>query len=310
MIAIGRQNRPDLYDLASRKAPCLVPESLRFGVAGRISAEGRVLEDLTPEAARELARTVAASGARSVAVCLLFSFLSPEHEKRLGQALAEEGLSVSLSSEILAEFREYERAATTVANAYVAPVMDAYLGELDAGLPDGATLSVMQSSGGLITAQTARREPVRTILSGPAGGVVAALALGKAAGFDRLITFDMGGTSTDVSLLDGGLSMSLETVVSGIPVKTPMLDIHTVGAGGGSLAWLDAGGALRVGPQSAGADPGPACYGQGRRRSPSPTPICFWADWPPDHFLGGAMPLFPDRLAPLFDDPVPGRLRA
>jgi N-methylhydantoinase A len=299
LISIGRQNRPELYDLSSRKEPCLVPEALRFGVPGRVSAEGKAVEDLTPEDAWKAAQAVAATGATSVAVCLLFSFLKPGHEKLLGQALAEVGVSVSLSSELLAEFREYERAATTVANAYVAPVMDAYLGELDAGLPEGASLSVMQSGGGLVTAATARREPVRTILSGPAGGLVAALAVGKAAGFDRLITFDMGGTSTDVSLVDGGLTMAASATLAGLPIKTPMLDIHTVGAGGGSLAFLDAGGALRVGPQSAGADPGPACYGRGGGLTVTDANLLL-GRLAPDLFLGGAMPLFPDRLPPLF----------
>jgi len=300
IIAIGRQNRPELYDLTSRKEPCLVPEAMRFGVPGRIAADGGVIEELTPEQAREAARIIAASGARSAAVCLLFSFARPGHERLLGQALAEEGVAVSLSSDILAEFREYERAATTVANAYVAPVMAGYLGDLEAGLPADATLFVMQSSGGLVSAGTARREPVRTVLSGPAGGVVAALAVARAAGFDRLITFDMGGTSTDVSLLDGGLSLAMETTLAGIPIKTPMLDIHTVGAGGGSIASLDAGGAFRVGPESAGADPGPACYGRGDRLTVTDANL-FLGRLAPDLFLGGAMPLFPDRLPALFE---------
>ncbi len=303
VIAIGRQNRPELYDLTSRKEPCLVPEALRFGVPGRVTAEGAVLEALSPDQARDAAARVAAAGAQSVAVCLLFSFLRPEQEKLLGQTLAEAGLAVSLSHEILAEFREFERASTTVANAYVAPVMDAYLADLDVSLGGGeqASLSIMQSSGGLVTAATARREPVRTILSGPAGGVVAALAVGQAAGFDKLITFDMGGTSTDVSLLDGGLPLALEATVAGIPVKTPMLDIHTVGAGGGSLAAMDAGGALRVGPQSAGADPGPACYGKGDALTVTDANL-FLGRLAPDRFLGGDMPLYPNRLPPLFAD--------
>lgn len=300
VIAIGRQNRPELYDLSSRKEPCLVPEALRFGVPGRVSAQGKILEDLTPEQAWQAAQAVADSGATSAAVCLLFSFLKPEHERLLGQALAEAGLSVSLSSDILAEFREYERAATTVANAYVAPVMDAYLGELEANMPDGAPLSVMQSSGGLSAAAQARREPVRTILSGPAGGVVAALAVGKAAGFEQLITFDMGGTSTDVSLMDGMLSMAMETRIAGLPVKTPMIDIHTVGAGGGSLVSLDAGGALLVGPQSAGADPGPACYGKGEGLTVTDANL-FLGRLSPERFLGGGMKLYPERLPALFE---------
>lgn len=300
VIAIGRQNRPELYDLASRKPPCLVPESLRFGVPGRVTAEGAVLEDLPEAAVRALAAQLAGSGATSVAVCLLFSFLHPEHEQRLGRALAEGGFAVSLSHEIVAEFREFERASTTVANAYVAPVMDAYLADLDAGLGPETRLSVMQSGGGLATAATARREPVRTILSGPAGGVVAALAVGQEAGFDRLVSFDMGGTSTDVCLLDGAPALTMEAMVAGIVVKTPMLDIHTVGAGGGSLARLDAGGALTVGPESAGADPGPACYGRGQGLTVTDANLLL-GRLAPDRFLGGTMPLFPDRLPPLFE---------
>jgi N-methylhydantoinase A len=299
VIAIGRQQRPELYDLTSRRPPCLVPEALRFGVPGRVTVEGGVLEELSAETARRLAEGVARAGAASVAVCLLFSFLHPEHEQLLGRALAEAGLSVSLSHEIVAEFREFERASTTVANAYVAPVMDAYLADLDAGLGPGTRLSVMQSGGGLATAATARREPVRTILSGPAGGVVAALVVGREAGFDRLVTFDMGGTSTDVSLLDGAATLAMEAEVAGIVVKTPMLDIHTVGAGGGSLAGLDAGGALTVGPQSAGADPGPACYGRGTVLTVTDANL-FLGRLAPDRFLGGTMPLFPERLPPLF----------
>lgn len=299
LIAIGRQDRPELYDLTSRKPPCLVPEALRFGVPGRVSAEGAVIEDLDAETARDLAERVVAGGAVSAAVCLLFSYLRPEHEILLGQALAEAGLSVSLSHDILAEFREFERASTTVANAYVAPVMDAYLADLEAGLGEGTSLAVMQSSGGLIPAGLARHEPVRTILSGPAGGVVATLAMGGEAGFDHLISFDMGGTSTDVSLLDRVPSMTMEAEMAGVVIKTPMLDIHTVGAGGGSLAVLDAGGALRVGPESAGADPGPACYGRGEQLTVTDADL-FLGRLAPDRFLGGAMPLYPDRLPPLF----------
>lgn len=300
LIAIGRQDRPILYDLTSRKPPCLVPDALRFGAPGRISSEGTVIEELDEAGARQVAERVAASGAVSAAVCLLFSFLRPEQELLLGKALADAGLVVSLSHEIVAEFREFERASTTVANAYVAPVMGDYLADLDAGIGEKTSLSIMQSSGGLITAAMARREPVRTILSGPAGGVVAALAVGQAAGFERLITFDMGGTSTDVSLLDRAPTLATEAEVAGITVHTPMLDIHTVGAGGGSLAVLDAGGALRVGPESAGADPGPACYGKGNALTVTDANL-FLGRLAPDCFLGGQMPLYPDRLPPLFD---------
>jgi N-methylhydantoinase A len=243
---------------------------------------------------------VRASGAESVAVCLLFSFAEPAHEKRLGELLEPLGLPVSLSHRILAEFREYERAATTCVNAYVSPRMDRYIAHLLDHLEERDTLRIMQSNGGSISADTARQEPVRTILSGPAGGVVGALALGRLAGQERLITFDMGGTSTDVSLLDRALSLTLEAEVAGFPVKTPMLDIHTVGAGGGSLARVDAGGSLRVGPESAGADPGPVCYGKGAGITVTDANL-FLGRLVPEHFLGGRMRLHPERLQEPFE---------
>ncbi len=205
----------------------------------------------------------------SIAVCLLFSFANPVHETVLAKALSDLGVHISLSHEILPEYREYERTSTVVINAYLVPKVGRYLSNLEQGLntTEGnrhrPRVRIMQSSGGSISAQQAAREPVRTILSGPAGGVVAALAIGKQAGFKRVITFDMGGTSTDVSLSTGKAITTNEAILAGLPVAVPVLDIHTVGAGGGSIARVDAGGALRVGPQSAGADPGPACYGLG-----------------------------------------------
>ncbi len=296
VIAIGRQNRADLYDPAYRRPPCIVPDELRFDAPGRVLADGSRRECLDRETAREIAARVAASGAGSVAVCLLFSFLDPSDELLLGRELGALGLPVSLSHEILGEFREFERTATTVVNAFVSPIMSRYLKRLQDGLPREAALRVMQSNGGIISAETAMRESVRTILSGPAGGVTAAVAVGRAIGLDRLITFDMGGTSTDVSLLDGAPVMTTETVISGCPVKTPMIDIHTVGAGGGSIAFLDPGGALVVGPESAGADPGPVCYGRGERLTVTDANL-FLGRIIPDHFLGGRMPLFPARTA-------------
>jgi N-methylhydantoinase A len=296
LIAIGRQNRARLYDLEYHPPPELAPAAMRFGAPGRIDAAGREIEALTEEQAERLARAVAASGAQSVAVCLLFSFLCPAHEQRLARALRRRGLDVSSSHEILAELREYERAATTLVNAYVAPIMRRYLGDIEDGLGPGRSLRVMQSNGGAITAATARREPVRTILSGPAAGAVGALELGRAAGFDKLIAFDMGGTSTDVCLLDGGLPLAAESRVAGLPVKTPMIGIHTVGAGGGSIARCDAGGALLVGPLSAGADPGPACYGRGEWPTVTDANVVL-GRIVPDRFLGGTMPVHPERAA-------------
>ncbi|MBN2141509.1 MAG: hydantoinase/oxoprolinase family protein [Desulfovibrionaceae bacterium] len=295
LIEIGRQNRLRLYDLAYSRPEPLIPAGLRFGVRGRITSQGTEHEPLDPNQAEEAARAVAESGAESVAVCLLFSFLNPSHELALGRALAGLDLPVSLSHEILAEFREYERTSTTVVNAYVGPKMTGYLKGLKAALPGG--LRVMQSNGGVISADTAMAEPVRTILSGPAGGAVAALEAARAAGFERIISLDMGGTSTDVCLADKGLPLALEASIAGLAVKTPMIDIQTVGAGGGSLAWIDAGGALRVGPESAGADPGPICYGKGERVTVTDADL-FLGRLDPERFLGGAMPLHGERVEP------------
>ena len=261
VLAIGRQARPRLYDFdASRPAP-LVPRGLRLGVRERVSAAGEVLEELDEASLARLVEKLRRARAESVAVSLLFSFVRPEHERRVAGALAALGVPLSVSHEILPEYREYERTSTVAVNAYLQPLMGAYLSRLNESAP---ALRVMQSSGGSVSAQTAAREPVRTILSGPAGGVVGALASARAAGFPDLITFDMGGTSTDVALCAAGaVRLTNEATVAGLPVAVPVLDIHTVGAGGGSVARVDAGGSLRVGPESAGASPGPACYGRG-----------------------------------------------
>jgi len=306
VLAIGRQNRADLYDPFFRRPPCIVPDAFRFEVPGRILADGSRREALTPEAARDVAGRVAASGAASVAVCLLFSFLDPADEALLGRELEKKGLAVSLSHEVMREFREFERTSTTAVNAYVSPLMARYLSRLEDGLEAGTGLRVMQSSGGVITAKTASRQSVRTILSGPAGGVAAAVALAKETGRHRLITFDMGGTSTDVALFDGAPVMTTETVVSGYPVTIPMIDIHTVGAGGGSLADFDAAGALTVGPHSAGADPGPACYGRGDGLTVTDANLVL-GRIVPERFLGGAMPLHAGRARRLMEDMAAGR---
>jgi N-methylhydantoinase A len=271
LIEIGRQNRPRLYDLNVERPPSLVPRSLRWGLAERTAAGGRILRRPSPQDLRRLRHAIAKSGADSIAVCLLFSFANPENERRVARALFPLGLPVSVSHEILREFREYERLSTVTINAYLAPRMGAYLESLERGVRKHAGRSrgrvyVMQSSGGISTAARASREPVRTILSGPAGGVVAAAHLARQLGIRRAISFDMGGTSTDVCLLDGAPRTTHETTLAGLPVAVPVLDVHSVGAGGGSLARVDAGGALRVGPESAGAVPGPACYARGGAR--------------------------------------------
>ncbi|MGC2635788.1 MAG: hydantoinase/oxoprolinase family protein, partial [Acidobacteriaceae bacterium] len=268
-IAIGRQARGNLYDWFAAAPECLVPRERRFGVTERVSAEGEMLRAPTEEELRALADAVRASGAEAAAISLLFSFANPETERRVAEALSDLGIPVSVSHRILPEFREYERAATTVVNAYLAPLMQEYLLHLEKKVGErqaGGRVDVMQSSGGIISARLAAQEPVRTVLSGPAGGVIGASRVARWAGFDRIIGFDMGGTSTDVFLSDasrGGVRRTREAVVAGIPVSVPMLEIHTAGAGGGSIARFDGAGMLRVGPDSAGADPGPICFGRG-----------------------------------------------
>ncbi|MBA2341242.1 MAG: hydantoinase/oxoprolinase family protein [Pyrinomonadaceae bacterium] len=262
VLEIGRQTRPSLYDLNVGRAAPLVPRALRFGVQERVAANGEVLEELRDEELTALAETLREAKSESVAISLLFSFTHPEHERRIARALHALHIPLSVSHEILPEYREYERTSTVCINAYLQPLMSRYLERLSASAP---SLRVMQSSGGGISARVAATEPVRTILSGPAGGVVGALEAMRHAGINNIITFDMGGTSTDVALCaDGGINLTNEATIAGLPVAVPVMDIHTVGAGGGSIARVDAGGSLRVGPQSAGADPGPACYGRGR----------------------------------------------
>jgi len=296
-IEIGRQARPRLYDLTFQRVPPLVERGMRFGVPERVSCDGEVLQRPSRQDLRLLARDVHASGAESIAVSTLFAFANPDNERTIGRALEELGLPLSLSHLILPEFREYERASTVVVNAYLQPVMQSYLQRLDTRMRqrglEGAKASrvfVMQSSGGITSLESAARQPVRTVLSGPAGGVVGAAAMARRSGFERVITFDMGGTSTDVALVSGEPKPSNEAEVAGLPVRVPMLDIHTVGAGGGSLARFDAGGALRVGPESAGADPGPICYGRGTQPTVTDANLLL-GRLQPDLFLGGEFTL-------------------
>jgi len=299
VIEIGRQNRSRLYDLAYRKEPHIVPPELRFGIKGRILHNGEEHEALDVEEARRVVELLQQSQAESVAVCFIFSFVNPSHEKEIKELLASREMVVSLSHEILAEFREFERTSTTVLNGYVSPKMQNYIAYLMAELDRRDSLSIMQSNGGSISAQTAMQESVRTILSGPAGGAVGAFEIGKMAGYTQLITFDMGGTSTDVSLIDGGLSLTVESKISGYPIKIPMIDIHTVGAGGGSIASLDVGGSLKVGPESAGADPGPICYGKGDHITVTDANL-YLGRLIPEYFLGGSMELQGEKLENYF----------
>jgi N-methylhydantoinase A len=347
VIAIGRQARPRLYDLAVEREPELVAADLRFGLEERTSAEGRILRRPAAAQLRELARKLRRRRPDAVAVCFLFSFMNPANEETVAHSLRRAGFAVCASHEILPEFREFERTATVVMNAFLAPRVGHYLQRLEAGLkaqmengglgksgwgagsgsaasvlparpmprkrvaglrmplPRGrralqamsqrARVYVMQSSGGITTAARAAREPVRTILSGPAGGVVAAAELARRLGIGRALSFDMGGTSTDVSVIEGEPRTTSETVLAGLPVAVPVLDVHSVGAGGGSIARIDAGGALRVGPESAGAAPGPACYGRGGTQPTVTDANLALGRLRAENFLGGTFKL--DRQA-------------
>jgi N-methylhydantoinase A len=268
LLEIGRQNRASLYDLTRHRPPSLVPRDLRFTVRERMGPQG-VVVPLDEASVAEAAEAVAAAGdVEAVAVCLLFGFLYPEHERRVGEALRSRlpGVAVSLSSEVLPEFREYERMSTTVADAYLRARLGSYLQRLEVraaetGLP---VPMIMQSSGGVSGIEVAASHPARFVLSGPAGGVVGASYVARLSGYRDVLTFDMGGTSTDVApVVDGVVQTTTESVVAGVPLRLPMVDVHTVSAGGGSVAWVDGGGVLRVGPRSAGAEPGPAAYGLG-----------------------------------------------
>ncbi|MEJ2184871.1 MAG: hydantoinase/oxoprolinase family protein [Gemmatimonadota bacterium] len=292
IIEIGRQTRPQLYALVGHRPPPLVAPDDRHGVAGRLGPDGAEEAPLDTRQLAALAERL--GGVEAVAICLLHSYANPAHERAVADALAALGVPVSVSAELLPEYREYERMATTVVNAYVTPLMDRYLGRLetDAG---ARRVRIMGSAGGALPVALARREAVQTVLSGPAGGVVGALEAGRWAGIEDIVTFDMGGTSTDVSLCPGSPLATREFSIAGLPVAVPVIDIHTVGAGGGSLAWVDAGGALRVGPRSAGADPGPICYGRGGTQVTVTDAHVWLGRLPADAFLGGAEPL--DRAA-------------
>ena len=303
VIEIARQNRPSLYDWFVNPAPVLVPSYLRVEVDERIDYQGNVLIPLDPIQLEEIIKFFTKNNIESIAVCLIFSFLYPHHEQMIVERLRNSGYFVSASSEILPEYREYERTSTTVVNAYVSPILDRYLSTLKSGLPN-SKMQIMQSNGGMVSLNEARQNGARCILSGPAGGIVGAqniaqtiLSGSSSNQFDqviKIITFDMGGTSTDVSLINGQPSLTTDTAVGGCPIHLPILDIHTIGAGGGSIAHVDAGGSLRVGPQSAGAFPGPACYGIGELPTVTDANLVL-GRLIPDHFLGGQMQIDPDR---------------
>ena len=303
LLEIGRQRRPHLYDLQADKPPLLVARALRAEVAERLRHDGRVEKPLDEAQVRTVVRQLKAAGIRALAICFLYSYVDPRHEQRVRHIVEEEFADafVTCSHEVAPEFREYERLSTVVVNAYLGPVMQGYLAGLGPRLAQAGlrvTPHITQSNGGVMSFEAARAQPVRTVLSGPATGVVGGLEVGRLAGFDRLITFDMGGTSTDVALIeDGRPKLAGEMEVHGYPLKTPALDIHTVGAGGGSVAFIDAGGLLKVGPRSAGAVPGPVCYGLGNDEATVTDANVVLGTLNPEHLLGGRMPIDHGRAA-------------
>lgn len=302
ILHIGRQTRSELYRFVPSRREPLIPREHIFEVSERIDWQGNILTSLDREGVERVLSQIDRLGIRSLAVCFLFAHLNPIHELEVAKMAHRYGIEVSLSSDIAPEPREYERASTTVANAFVAPLMKVYLDRLEeAARAAGASrVHVMQSDGGTLSPQQAAAHGVKTALSGPAGGVIAAARIGQEAGFARILTFDMGGTSTDVApIIDGHCPIVTDSLLGDIPLRTPMLDIHTVGAGGGSIAWIDRAGALRVGPHSAGADPGPAAYGVGEQLTVTDANILL-GRLPADTRLADSLSVDPARVQTCF----------
>ncbi|KAA5830071.1 hydantoinase/oxoprolinase family protein [Saccharopolyspora hirsuta] len=301
VLQIARQNRPALYDLSVTKPEPLIPRDMVVTVEERMGPDGEPVIALTDAEIERAVAAVRELEPESIAVSLLFAYACDDHERRLCSALAELGVPITRSSALLPEFREFERASTCVLNAAIEPVMHRYLSNLASRLPE-PTITVMTSSGGTAGVDFAATSPVHTLLSGPAAGVVAAGAVARSAGFADAIAFDMGGTSTDVCLIrDGHPEVSTASEIAGLPFRTPAVGIHTVGAGGGSIAWVDAGGALRVGPRSAGADPGPACYGSGGQEPTVTDAHCALGHLDPARELGGGLRLDADAARRALD---------
>ena len=300
ILQIGRQERPHLYDWKLRRPEPLVPRHLRFEVRERVLYTGEVETPLDEAEIQQVIARLRDSEVEAVAVCLLHSYTNPAHEKAIGRAIgaALPNVALSLSCEVLPEFKEYERMSTTAINAYVAPIVGSYLRVLEKAVADigvASNVYVMQSNGGTTTAAAAAEMPVHTIMSGPAAGVIGSAALAVQAGELNSISVDMGGTSFDVCLAyQGEIRRTQESEINRLPVKVPMVDIHTLGAGGGSVAWIDPGGALRVGPKSAGAEPGPACYGHGGDEPTVTDANLVLGRLNPQRFLGGRMSLDAD----------------
>ncbi len=296
LLFIGRQDRPVLYDIHPRIPAPLIPRERCYEVDERLDFRGDVLLPLDLAQLDRVLDRVADDEVDSIAVCLLFSYVNADHEQLIKRRILERGIvqhnwQVVLSSDVLPEFREYERASTIALEAYVRPVMSRYISELEAALPPTTSLRIMKSDGGVMRAGRVRRQAVHTALSGPAAGVMGAFHLASVAGYDRIITLDMGGTSTDVALVAGEPQPRAESAIDGLPLRVRMLDIETIGAGGGSIARVDAGGALRVGPESAGANPGPAVYGLGGEQVTLSDANAILGRLDAERFLGGNMAL-------------------
>ncbi len=304
VIEIRRQNREKLYDLLWSPAAPLVPPEQRFGVSERTDYRGGVL--LCPDEAEveEIKEEISSLGIEAIAVCFLHSYANPENERRVAATLAELGIPITLSSDLVAEFREYERTSTTVLNSYLIPKVNSYMRSLSRTLAK-KSLSIMQSNGGAISAEQAAEEPAKIVLSGPAGGVVGAFEICALSGRKKIITYDMGGTSTDISLCDGRIGFTTGNTLGGVALKVPMINISTIGAGGGSVAYVAEGGILKVGPRSAGADPGPACYGKGVLATVTDANIVL-GRMDPGWFLGGGMKIYPERSFEAIRSLAPG----
>ncbi len=296
LLFIGRQDRPTLYAMHPRIRPPLIPRERCYEVTERLDFRGETLEPLDMAALDVILDKIAADDVEAIAVCLLFSYVNAAHERQVKQRILERGLlredwQIVLSSEVLPEFREYERASTVALEATVRPVVSRYIGRLEAALPATTSLRIMKSDGGVMRAGRVRQQAIQTALSGPAAGVIGAFHLAQTAGFDKIITLDMGGTSTDVALIAGQPQPRPESAIDGLPFRLRMLDIETIGAGGGSIARVDAGGALRVGPESAGANPGPAVYGLGGAQTTLSDANAILGRLDAKRFLGGALDL-------------------
>ncbi|MEO1289309.1 MAG: hydantoinase/oxoprolinase family protein, partial [Chloroflexota bacterium] len=295
VIFIGRQNRPDLYALHPTIPAPLIPRDMCFEVPERLDYHGNVLHELDLDALDTVLDAIASQNVDAIAVCFLYSFINPSHEEQVKEQILKRGIledwQVALSADVLPEFREYERTSTTVLEAYVRPVMARYIEKLTDALPDDASLRIMKSDGGVMAADHVKDHAINTALSGPAAGVIGAFHIAKLAGFDHIITLDMGGTSTDVALCAGEPQLSQDSVIDGLPLRARILDIETIGAGGGSIARVDAGGALRVGPESAGANPGPIVYGRKGKQITVSDANAMLGRLDPEHFLGGSMSL-------------------